>query len=84
MPPNMPSGENTPPTMLSEENTWLYIRNNTPLETSVTLSEGWVTNLVNMPLAPCLSEQDRVDYIKICADQLCCGRSEEYEGNDGG
>ena len=40
MPPNMPSEEIMPPTMLPEEKAQLYIRNNTLLEPDVTLPEG--------------------------------------------
>ena len=65
-PPNMPSEEIVPPTMLSEEKVRLYIRNNTSLEPGVTLSEGRVMNIVNMPVAPRLSGQDHVDYMNLC------------------
>ena len=55
---------------MSEEKARLYIRNNTPLEPGVTLPEGWVTNIVNMPVAPRLSGQDRRDYITLCQSAM--------------
>jgi hypothetical protein len=66
VPPTMPPPNMPPRTMLSEEEARLYIRNNTPLEPGVTLPEGWVTNIVNVPVAPRLSGQARVDYINLC------------------
>ena len=65
VPPNMSSEKIVPPTMLSEVEARQYIRNNTPLEPGVTLPEGWETNIVNMPVAPRLSGQDRRDYIAL-------------------
>ena len=69
-PANMPSEKIVPPTMLSEVEARQYIRNNTPLEPGVTLPEGWVTNIINMPVAPCLSGQDRRDYIAMCRSAM--------------
>ena len=69
-PPNMPSEKIVPPTMLSEVEARQYIRNNTPLEPGVTLPEGWVTNIFNVPVAPCLSRQDRRDYIALCRSAM--------------
>lgn len=69
-PPNMPLEKIVPPTMLSEVEARQYIRNNTPLEPGVTLPEGWVTNIVNVPVAPRLSGQDRRDYIAMCRSAM--------------
>ena len=70
VPPNMPSEKTVPLTMLSEVEARQYIRNNTLLESGVTLPEGCVTNIVNMPVAPRLSRQDRRDYIALCRSAM--------------
>ena len=68
--PNMPSENIVPPTMLSEVEARQYIRNNTPLDLGVTLPEGWVKNIVNVPVAPRLNRQDRRDYITLCQSAM--------------
>ena len=45
-------------------------RNKTLLEPDITLPEGWVTNIVNVPVAPRLTKQDRMDYIKLCRSAM--------------
>ena len=69
-PPNMPSEKIVPSTMLSEVEARQYIHNNTLLEPHVTLPEGWVTNIVNVPVAPGLSWQDCRDYIALCRSAM--------------
>ena len=66
----MPSEKIVLQTMLLEVEARQYICNNTPLEPGVTLPEEWVTNIVNMPVAPCLSGHDGRDNIALCRSAM--------------
>ena len=54
---------NTAPYVVSLETTRLCSRHSVPMEDDATLPEGWTRNAVNVPVAPRLSGQERVDYI---------------------
>ena len=70
-PPN-PAGYAPPPdkNLLIEEDACELICTNTPVPAALRLPEGWKTNAVFVPVAPRLSGQARVDYIKQCYENM--------------
>ena len=55
--------DNAPPYVLSLETARLSSRHQMPVPDDATLPDGWVRSVANIPVAPRLSGQDRVEFV---------------------
>ena len=56
--------DNAPPYVLSLETVRLCSRHQVPVADVATLPDGWVRSAANIPVAPRLSGQERIDFVK--------------------
>ena len=56
--------ENAPPYVLSLETARVSSRHQLPVDDDATLPDGWVRSAANIPVAPRLSGEERIDFLK--------------------